>query len=91
MKGKTMDIVGQSTTNDEIFVIRNMTDDKEITDVINDLRREVISGRTRWFCVVGAGVEYLDVFNDATAAAVSLDRADRTAEIMDTIDSSWAE
>jgi hypothetical protein len=70
-----MDIVGQSAQYGTTFVIRNMTESKEITDVINDLRREVISGRTRWFAVVGAGVDYPDVMLAGHMASVNLDRS----------------
>lgn len=67
-----MNIIAESTTG--TFVITG-TGNAEATSIIDDLRREVESGRTRWFAVVGAGVPTPNVQNAERTASTHLDRS----------------
>jgi hypothetical protein len=68
-----MDIIGEAASG-EVYVIAQ-TGGKEAADLVGDLRREVESGRTRWFAVVGAGVEAPDLEAARERAGIHLDRA----------------
>lgn len=68
-----MDIIGQSSSDGTTFVIRR-TGNAEAKSILDDLRREVESGRTRWFAVVGTGVETPDLDQAIETASVNLDR-----------------
>jgi hypothetical protein len=69
-----MDIIAESTAG-ETFVISG-TGNAEAKSLIDDLRREVESGRTRWFAVVGAGIPTPNVRYKKKLATVHLDRSE---------------
>lgn len=74
-----MDIVAETFTGVNLetttFVISG-TGNAEAKSIIDDLRREVESGRTRWFAVVAAGIETPDLASAMANAEVNLDRSD---------------
>jgi hypothetical protein len=63
----------QSTSDGNTFVILN-TGNAEAKSLIDDLRREVESGRTQWFAVVATGVETPNLVTAETHAIVVYDR-----------------